>query len=99
MQSKASLSFLHDSVPGLGDVMWSAETGPDEELVFRQTLVMKGVCHEEEVFGRADRSTLEASGTGYGRGRYHSAGRDFRADILSLEETVQQYFNRLTCVY
>lgn len=46
-------------------LMWSAKTGPDIELVFRQTFLLKGACHEEKaVFGRADSCGTQAGRTG-----------------------------------
>lgn len=50
--------------------MWSAKSGPDVALVFRQTFLLKGVCHEEEaVFSRADCGCAQASGDGDAGGR------------------------------
>lgn len=58
---EANVFDLRASKETLNKVIWSAKSGPDVALVFRQTFLLQEVCHEEEaVFNGADRCRAQA---------------------------------------
>src|SRR5215831_11782967 len=64
-----------------GKVSVAAQSGP----------WARRACREEEaLFRRADYLGPAAGGRGHGGGRYLSPGRDLRADVLSLEESLRR---------